>query len=89
AGAPLPVISFPKPYWLKGRIPFNFKPFGGEQLDDYQTLAIVSRAQRARLQIRIFKDKTPSAYALAQRLAERRVGETCSSFGVHLPGCHA
>ncbi|MGO6698696.1 TadE/TadG family type IV pilus assembly protein [Rhizobium ruizarguesonis] len=66
AGAPLPVISFPKPYWLKGRIPFNFTPFGGEQLDDYQTLAIVSRAPRARLQIRIFKDKTPSAYALAQ-----------------------
>ncbi|MBY3225987.1 TadE/TadG family type IV pilus assembly protein [Rhizobium laguerreae] len=65
AGA-LPVISFPKPYWLKGRTPFNFTPFGGEQLDDYQTLAIVSRAPRARLQIRIFKDKTPSAYALAQ-----------------------
>ncbi|MBX5186641.1 hypothetical protein HJB86_20620 [Rhizobium sp. NZLR3b] len=66
AGVDLPVISFPKPYWLKGRIPFNFTPFGGEQLDDYQTLAIVSRAPRARLQIRIFKDKTPSAYALAQ-----------------------
>ncbi|MBY2995991.1 hypothetical protein HF263_13985 [Rhizobium leguminosarum] len=65
AGA-LPVVSFPKPYWLKGRTPFNFTPFGGEQLADYQTLAIVSRAPRARLQIRIFKDKTPSAYALAQ-----------------------
>ncbi|MBB3134621.1 hypothetical protein FHS26_002353 [Rhizobium pisi] len=66
AGASLPVVSFPKPYWLKGRAPFNFTPFGGDQLTDYQTLAIVSRAPRARLQVRIFKDKTPSAYALAQ-----------------------
>ncbi|WP_434734513.1 Tad domain-containing protein (plasmid) [Rhizobium sp. YTUHZ044] len=65
-GVSLPLLSFPKPYWLKGRIPFNFTPFGGDQLSDYQTLAIVSRAPRARLQVRLFKDRTPSAYALAQ-----------------------
>lgn len=37
-----------------------------DRLTDYRTLAVVSREPRARLQTSLFKDKTPSAYAVAE-----------------------
>ncbi|RXT25280.1 hypothetical protein B5P46_14385 [Rhizobium leguminosarum] len=60
-------VSLPRPYWLKGRTIGNYTPFApGDQMTDYRSLAIVSRSPRARLQRAIFRDRTASAYAMAQ-----------------------
>jgi len=59
----------PKPYWLKGRQIFAMDPLTtrvtGDQLKPYRALAVVSRTPRARLQTRLFRDKT-AAYAYAE-----------------------
>lgn len=60
----------PTPYWLKGRTPLSYDPISsrisGDQLTDYRSLAVVSRAPRKRLQKGLFKDAAPSAYAFAE-----------------------
>ncbi|UIY31850.1 hypothetical protein LZK73_33770 (plasmid) [Neorhizobium galegae] len=61
----------PEPYWLKGRSPAGmFDPITNRatanQIDDYRALAVVSRLPRSRLQTKLFKDRSPAAYAIAE-----------------------
>lgn len=71
-GGSLPLVGkvLADPYWLKGRPIYALDPFtanmASDRLTDYRTLAVVSREPRARLQTSLFKDKTPSAYAVAE-----------------------
>lgn len=71
-GGSLPFVGkiLADPYWLKGRPVYAIDPFTAnmmsDRLTDYRTLAIVSRQPRARLQTQLFKDKTASAYAVAE-----------------------
>jgi hypothetical protein len=60
----------PQPYWLKGREVLAMDPAStratGDQLEDYRSLAVVARSPRGRIQRKLFKDATPSAFAFAE-----------------------
>ncbi|WP_181708502.1 pilus assembly protein TadG-related protein [Chthonobacter rhizosphaerae] len=68
--AALKVPVLPTPYWLKGRPFYAHDPVTtrtmADQMTDYRSLALVSRTPKARLQARMFKDKSPAAYAFAE-----------------------